>query len=66
MTNQTSNGAREPGSSVEYRGSETPFIREFFLVQGPTFRCMAYQDQNGKWRGAFNHHELPGQVSILA
>jgi hypothetical protein len=43
----------------------SPFVLEFFLVQGAGFRCMAYRNDDGKWRGAFNHEELPGAVRVL-
>jgi hypothetical protein len=43
----------------------TPFLTEFFMVQGPGFRCMAYYDRDGKWRNAFNNEELYGKISIL-
>jgi hypothetical protein len=43
----------------------SPFIVEFFMVQGPDFRCMAYRDQNGKWRKTLNDEELTGDVYIL-
>ena len=45
--------------------AEGPFLIEFFMVEGDDFRCMAYCDQAGKWRNAFNHVELPGVVHIL-
>jgi hypothetical protein len=44
---------------------DTPFIIEFFMVQGAGFRCTAYRDQDGKWRDAFNNEELFGEVQIL-
>ena len=53
-------------TKVESPASDSPFNREFFLVQGPTYRCMAYKDRNGNWHGAFNEMELPGPVQILA
>lgn len=45
--------------------NESPFITEFFMVQGVGFRCMAYRNGDGKWRGAFDNEELPGAVQIL-
>src|ERR1700722_20499661 len=30
----------------------SPFITEFFMVQGTGFRCMAYRHRDGKWHGA--------------
>jgi hypothetical protein len=43
----------------------SPFLLEFFMVQGMGFRCMAYRNIDGKWRGAFNDEELPGTIRIL-
>jgi hypothetical protein len=43
----------------------SPFLLEFFMVQGAGFRCMAYRNGDGKWRGAFNNEELPGAIRIL-
>ena len=42
-----------------------PFVLEFFMVQGNGFRCMAYRNGEGKWRGAFDGEELPGAVRVL-
>ena len=58
-------GAGECGVMTEYRNADSPFTCEFFLVQGDDYRCMAYRDNSGKWRAAFNHLELPGAVQIL-
>lgn len=43
----------------------SPFVLEFFMVQGSGFRCMAYRNQDGKWRGAFDDEELPGAIRVL-
>lgn len=43
----------------------TPFLIEFFVVQGPGFRCMAYCDQEGRWRNAIDNEELFGDIQIL-
>ncbi len=45
--------------------ADSPFLVEFFMVQGMGFRCMAYRNEDGKWRGAFDNVELPGAVRIL-
>ena len=63
MTNQSITSGS--GSVNDMRSGDSPFIFEFFLVQGISFRCMAYRDNDGKWRGAFNNMELPGAVRIL-
>jgi hypothetical protein len=43
----------------------SPFDLEFFMVQGSGFRCMAYRNHDGKWRGAFDDEELPGAIRVL-
>jgi hypothetical protein len=65
MRNQTLTAHGERTGAAEDK-NESPFIFEFFLVEGTHFKCMAYQDGTGKWRGAFNHLELPGSIRILA
>jgi hypothetical protein len=45
---------------------DSPFIIEFTMVQCCGFNCMAYCDENGKWRGAYDDDELPEPVSILS
>jgi len=47
------------------RAEASPFVIEFFMVQCPGFRCMAYRDEAGSWRSAFSHQELPEDVYIL-
>ena len=42
----------------------SPFLQEFFMVQGFGFRCMAYRDDDGRWRTAFDNQELFGHVWI--
>jgi hypothetical protein len=44
---------------------ESPFLVEFFMVQGMGFKCMAYRNRDGKWRGAFDNEELPGSIRIM-
>lgn len=61
---QTERGEENVTASGE--SDESPFILEFFLIQGLHFRCMGYRDNAGKWRGAFNHLELPGPIRVLA
>jgi hypothetical protein len=43
----------------------SPFLVEFFMVQGTGFQCMAYRNSDGKWRGAFDNRELPGAIHVL-
>jgi hypothetical protein len=35
------------------------------MVQGSGFRCMAYRNDEGKWRGAFDDEVLPGAIRVL-
>jgi hypothetical protein len=51
--------------AVEAQPEISPFILEFFMVQGANFRCMAYRDEDGKWRDALNNEELYGDIRIL-
>jgi len=50
---------------VEPLEETSPFTLEFFVVQGIGFRCMAYCDDDGKWREAFYNGELPGPIRVL-
>jgi hypothetical protein len=47
------------------RDGVSPFVLEFFMVQGSGFRCMAYRDHDGKWHSAFDHEVLPGAIRVL-
>jgi hypothetical protein len=44
---------------------QSPFELEFHTVQGAGFRCMAYRNSEGQWRGAFDNEELPGDIRVL-
>ncbi len=61
MTNQIN----APDAAVENLSSRSPFVLEFFMVEGVGFRCMAYCDKDGKWRNAFTNEELFGDIYIL-
>jgi hypothetical protein len=60
-----SNIEKESLKPVVKETAASPFVREFFLVQGAGYRCMAYRNDKGQWRGAFNNEELPGDVRVL-
>lgn len=45
--------------------TDEAFNFDFVLVQGVGFRCIAYRDQEGMWREAFNHREILGQIQVL-
>jgi hypothetical protein len=57
-------GHRHSEAAADERES-SPFLVEFFMVEGIGFRCMAYRDFDGHWRGAFNNKALPGMVRVL-
>jgi hypothetical protein len=42
-----------------------PFLLEFFVVEGPGYRCTAYRDAAGQWREAFSNEELFGDIQIV-
>ncbi len=46
-------------------GESSPFLVEFFMVQGAGFKCMAYRNPDGTWRGAFDNAELPGVIRVV-
>jgi hypothetical protein len=66
MTNQTMMGMGVAGPVTRGLNGDSPFVFEFFLVQGLNFCCMAYRDDNGKWRMAFSNTELPGKIRVVA
>jgi hypothetical protein len=61
MTNQINT----PDAAVENLSARSPFVLEFFMVEGVGFRCMAYCDKVGKWRNAFTNEELFGDIYIV-
>jgi hypothetical protein len=56
---------RDPEPRVERQSAGSPFLVEFFMVQGAGFKCMAHCGCDGKWRTAFENKELPGAIRIL-
>jgi hypothetical protein len=65
MINQLLTPPGQTAFTIEKSAGETPFMIEFFMVQGIGFRCMAYCDEDGKWRHAFDNAELFGDIRIL-
>lgn len=55
----------KPVSTVTTPAETSPFLIEFFVVQGPGFRCVGYCDQEGRWHNAFDNEELFGDIKIL-
>ena len=55
----------EPGRDTETVQEASPFVTEFFMVQGLGYRGMAYCDRDGMWRNAFNHFPLMGRIDLL-
>jgi hypothetical protein len=43
----------------------SPFIHEFFVVKVSGWRGMAYCGEDGKWRDAYQHEQLVGEVRII-
>jgi len=62
IVNDTNGQGTAPTGEVDW---SSPFIHEFFLVQGNGFRCMAYRNNDGKWRTAFNDQVLTGAIRVL-
>lgn len=62
MINSLTSDSPKPAEEKE---SASPFIREFFIVECAGFRGMAYRNSDGKWRGAFDHRELPEDLRVL-
>ena len=56
---------RETKPVARQQDGESPFLVEFFMVQGSGFKCMAYCDGNGMWHEAFGHIILPGKIRVL-
>jgi hypothetical protein len=65
MNNYTMTLSNNPGQAGQELDSASPFNQEFFMVQACGFRCMAYRGSDGKWRGAFDHKELPEIVRVV-
>jgi hypothetical protein len=63
--NQTTMQACQPAFGVEEAAEASPFVVEFFMVQGLGFRGMAYCDEDGNWRNAFNNDQLMGHIYLL-
>lgn len=63
---QTVTVHRKPERPVQQPAETSPFLIEFFVVQGVGFHCVAYCDSEGQWRDAFNNEELFGDIQILA
>jgi hypothetical protein len=42
-----------------------PPIGETVLVQAQGYRCLAFRDKDGKWRGAFHQDELHGTIRVI-
>ena len=54
-----------PQPATQTGDEPSPFITEFFMVQCINFVCMAYRAEDGTWREAFNHLELPGFLRVM-
>jgi hypothetical protein len=65
MTEQKTAPQCGPKATATISNESSPFLVEFFMVQGMGFRCMAYCGGDGKWRSAFRNEELRGKIYIL-
>jgi len=63
--NQSESTCMNMETTLLVKASQSPFNTEFIMVQCCGLRFMAYQDEAGKWRTAYEHRELPGQVQVL-
>lgn len=52
-------------SNAEASAEMSPFVVEFFMVESLGFRGMAFCDEDGHWRNAFNNDPLPGQIYLV-
>ena len=64
MSEPKSNSMNNATSLLVDSGA-SPFNTEFIMVQCCGMKFMAYQDDAGKWRTAYDHQALPGQVQVL-
>ena len=55
-----SDAAPASGSSSDQGGEY-----QTFLVQCETFRCLAYRDRAGKWRGVYDNRELAAVKAVV-
>lgn len=52
-------------SKADAKNGDSPFLVEFFMVQGIGFKCMAWMGYDGKWRTAFENQILPGLIRVV-
>jgi hypothetical protein len=45
--------------------NESPFIIEFTMVHCAGYNWMAYRDESGRWRDAYDNFVLPEPVKVL-
>jgi hypothetical protein len=55
----------EPAAATDSSMEVSPFLLEFFMVQGAGFRCAAYCDEDGHWHEAHTREELHGPIQVL-
>ena len=51
--------------STQEKENILPPVGQKVLVQCRSFRCLAYRDENGRWRRAFGTKELPEVLQIV-
>ncbi len=55
----------QPTRAAAAENEASPFLVEFFMVHAMGFLCMAYRDEAGRWRKAFDDAELAGRIRIV-
>ncbi|HUA39457.1 MAG TPA: hypothetical protein VMA35_13780 [Candidatus Sulfopaludibacter sp.] len=59
---------RNDSSASQERLTKSNFTTAFgcpVLVQTAHFRCMAYQERDGKWKDYYHQDELIGKVEVV-
>jgi len=54
-----------PTANGENANIPGPPVGEVVLVQCEKFRCLAFRDQQGKWRSPFSKMELHNVVGVI-
>lgn len=44
---------------------QSPFVTEYVMVLCAGFRYMAYRDEAGRWRNAYDNYEIRGRIEVL-
>jgi len=55
----------EQQAEISGKGSKLPVPGHEVMVRCPGFRCLAYRDKDGKWRGVAHDEEMPEVLEVL-